>query len=50
MSEHKKEGLAQLASMLELYLHQEVPYPAQEVMSALPPSLREPFNLIAKVS
>ncbi|XP_034385427.1 histone-lysine N-methyltransferase SMYD3 isoform X1 [Cyclopterus lumpus] len=50
MSEHKKQGMAQLASMLELYLQQEVPYPAQEVMSALPPSLREPFSLIAKMT
>ncbi|XP_075966136.1 histone-lysine N-methyltransferase SMYD3 [Anarhichas minor] len=50
MSEHKKQGLAQLTSMLELYLQQEVPDLAQEVTSALPPSCREPFSLIAKVT
>ncbi|KAM6950245.1 histone-lysine N-methyltransferase SMYD3 [Lycodopsis pacificus] len=50
MSEHKKQGVAQLASMLELYLQQEVPDLAQEVTSALPPSCREPFSLIAKVT
>ncbi|XP_031702104.1 histone-lysine N-methyltransferase SMYD3 isoform X2 [Anarrhichthys ocellatus] len=50
MSEHKKQGVAQLTSMLELYLQQEVPDLAQEVTSALPPSCREPFSLIAKVT
>ncbi|KAK9542590.1 hypothetical protein VZT92_000437 [Zoarces viviparus] len=50
MSEHKKQGVAQLASMLELYLQQEVPDLAQEVTSALPPSCREPISLIAKVT
>ncbi|XP_029284610.1 histone-lysine N-methyltransferase SMYD3 isoform X2 [Cottoperca gobio] len=49
MSEQKKQGLSQLASMLELYLQQEVPDLAQEVTSALPPSCQEPFSLIAKV-
>lgn len=48
MSEQKKQGLTQLASMLELYLQQEVPDLAQE-MTALPPSCREPVSLIAKV-
>lgn len=43
MSEQKKHGLSQLASMLELYLQ-------QEVTSPLPPSCREPLTLIAKVS
>lgn len=50
MSEQKKQGLFQLASMLQLYLQQEVPDPAQEMTSALPPSCQEPLNLIAKVS
>ena len=49
MSEQKKQGLSQLASMLELYLQQEVPDLAQEITSALPPSCREPLTLIAKV-
>lgn len=47
MSEQKKQGLSQLASMLELYLQQEV---KQEMSSALPPSCREPLSLIAKVT
>ncbi|XP_034732899.1 histone-lysine N-methyltransferase SMYD3 [Etheostoma cragini] len=47
MSEQKKQGLSQLASMLELYLRQEVPDLAQEV---LPPSCREPLSLLAKVT
>ncbi|XP_027137114.1 histone-lysine N-methyltransferase SMYD3 [Larimichthys crocea] len=50
VSEQKKQGLSQLASMLELYLQQEVPDLAQEITSALPPSCREPLNLIAKVT
>ncbi|XP_035508322.1 histone-lysine N-methyltransferase SMYD3 [Morone saxatilis] len=50
MSEQKKQGLSQLASMLELYLQQEVPDLAQEMTSALPPSCREPLSLIAKVT
>ncbi|XP_070687221.1 histone-lysine N-methyltransferase SMYD3 isoform X1 [Pempheris klunzingeri] len=50
MSEQKKQGLAQLASMLELYLQQEVPDLAQEMTSALPPSCREPLSLLAKVT
>ncbi|KAI3377071.1 hypothetical protein L3Q82_000284 [Scortum barcoo] len=45
MSEQKKQGLSQLASMLELYLQQEV---KQEMSSVLPPSCREPLSLIAK--
>ncbi len=49
MSEQKKQGLSQLASMLELYLQQEVRDLAQEMTSALPPSCREPLSLIAKV-
>ncbi|KAM8894816.1 histone-lysine N-methyltransferase SMYD3 isoform 1-T1 [Spinachia spinachia] len=48
MSENKKHGLSQLASMLELYVQQEVP--DLEGASALPPSCREPFSLIAKVT
>uniref|UniRef100_A0A8C4DLR6 [histone H3]-lysine(4) N-trimethyltransferase n=1 Tax=Dicentrarchus labrax TaxID=13489 RepID=A0A8C4DLR6_DICLA len=50
MSEQKKQGLSQLASMLELYLQQGVPDHAQEMTSALPPSCREPLSLIAKVT
>ncbi|KAJ4947348.1 hypothetical protein JOQ06_009384 [Pogonophryne albipinna] len=46
MSEQKKQGLSQLASMLELYLQQEVS--DLEVTSALPPSCQEPLSLIAK--
>eukprot|EP00064_Thunnus_orientalis_P018700 superscaffoldBa00004392_g18806 len=49
MSEQKKQGLSQLASMLQLYLQQEVPDLAQGMTSALPPSCQEPLNLIAKV-
>lgn len=47
MSQQKKQGLSQLASMLELYLQQEVT--DLEVTSALPPSCQEPLSLIAKV-
>lgn len=43
MSEHKKEGLSQLAAMLEVYLQ-------QEVTPELPPSCRDLLTLIAKVS
>ncbi|XP_039985904.1 histone-lysine N-methyltransferase SMYD3 [Xiphias gladius] len=50
MSEQKKQGLYQLASMLELYLQQEAPDLAQEMISAMPPSCREPLSLIAKVT
>ncbi|XP_040020831.2 histone-lysine N-methyltransferase SMYD3 isoform X2 [Gasterosteus aculeatus] len=50
MSENKKQGLSQLASMLELYVQQEVPDLAQEGASALPPSCRDPLSLIAKVT
>lgn len=50
MPEKKKQGLSQLASMLELYLQQEVPDLLQEMGSALPPSCQEPLSLIAKVS
>ncbi|XP_059209043.1 histone-lysine N-methyltransferase SMYD3 [Centropristis striata] len=46
MCEQKKQGLSQLASMLELYLQQEV----QEMTSPLPPSCQEPLSLIAKVT
>ncbi|KAF3686282.1 hypothetical protein EXN66_Car001954 [Channa argus] len=49
MSEQKKQGLSQLASMLELYVQQEAPNLAQEMTSALPPSCRDPLSLIAKV-
>ncbi|XP_077941216.1 histone-lysine N-methyltransferase SMYD3 isoform X3 [Gasterosteus aculeatus] len=50
MSENKKQGLSQLASMLELYVQQEVPDLAQEGASALPPSCRDPLSLIAKLT
>nr|XP_046239789.1 histone-lysine N-methyltransferase SMYD3 [Scatophagus argus] len=50
VSEQKKQGLSQLASMLELYLQQEVPALAQQMTPALPPSCREPLSLIAKVT
>uniref|UniRef100_UPI0037E8168A histone-lysine N-methyltransferase SMYD3 n=1 Tax=Semicossyphus pulcher TaxID=241346 RepID=UPI0037E8168A len=50
MSEQKKQGLSQLASMLELYLLQEAPHLAQEMTSALPTSCQEPLSLIAKVT
>ncbi|KAM9410589.1 histone-lysine N-methyltransferase SMYD3 [Pholidichthys leucotaenia] len=49
MSEQKKESLSQLASMLELYLQQEVPDLTQETL-ALPPSCQEPLSIIAKVT
>lgn len=49
VSEQKKQGLSQLASMLELYLQREVHDLAQEMTSAPPPSCREPLTLIAKV-
>ena len=49
VSEQKKQGLSQLASMLELYLQQEAPDLMRE-MTSLPPSCREPLSLIAKVS
>ncbi|XP_047435772.1 histone-lysine N-methyltransferase SMYD3 [Mugil cephalus] len=50
MSEQKKQGLCQLASMLELYLQQEIPDMTQEMTPALPPSCREALSLIAKVT
>lgn len=43
MSEQKKQGLSQLAAMLEVYLQ-------QEVTPELPPSCRDLLTLIAKVS
>ncbi|XP_069030213.1 histone-lysine N-methyltransferase SMYD3 [Embiotoca jacksoni] len=49
MSEQKKQGLFQLASMLELYL-QEVPDLTHDMTSVLPPSCREALSLIAKVT
>ncbi|XP_068176097.1 histone-lysine N-methyltransferase SMYD3 isoform X2 [Antennarius striatus] len=48
VSEQKKQGLSQLASMLELYLQREIPDLSRA--SALPPSCREPLSLIAKVT
>ncbi|XP_054892310.1 histone-lysine N-methyltransferase SMYD3 [Poeciliopsis prolifica] len=51
MPEQKKEGLSQLAAMLELYVQQEGDSDlTQEVTSALPPSCRDPLSLIAKVT
>lgn len=43
MSEQKKEGLSQLAGMLEVFLQ-------QEGAPELPPSCRDLLTLIAKVS
>ncbi|KAM4744920.1 histone-lysine N-methyltransferase SMYD3 isoform 2-T2 [Anableps anableps] len=50
MSEQKKHGLSQLASMLELYVQQEDSGMTQEMTSALPPSCQDPLSLIAKVT
>uniref|UniRef100_A0A3Q3BAR3 [histone H3]-lysine(4) N-trimethyltransferase n=1 Tax=Kryptolebias marmoratus TaxID=37003 RepID=A0A3Q3BAR3_KRYMA len=50
MPEQKKEGLSQLASMLEAYTQQEVSNLTQEVTSALPSSCRDALSLIAKVT
>ncbi|XP_029986959.1 histone-lysine N-methyltransferase SMYD3 [Sphaeramia orbicularis] len=50
MSEQKKQGLSHLASMLQLYLQQEVPELALETPSALPPVCQDPLSLIAKVT
>uniref|UniRef100_A0A665V220 [histone H3]-lysine(4) N-trimethyltransferase n=1 Tax=Echeneis naucrates TaxID=173247 RepID=A0A665V220_ECHNA len=50
VSEQKKQGLSQLASMLELYLQEEIPDLAQEMTSALPSSCQTPLDLIAKVT
>ncbi|KAM6943616.1 histone-lysine N-methyltransferase SMYD3 [Xenentodon cancila] len=49
MSEQKKQGLSQLALMLELYIKEEVPDLMQEA-PALPPSCREALSVIAKVT
>ncbi|MEQ2219181.1 hypothetical protein XENOCAPTIV_013747, partial [Xenoophorus captivus] len=49
MSEQKKQGLSQLASILELYVQQEDSNLTQEMTSALPPSCQDPLSLIAKV-
>ncbi|KAJ0002217.1 hypothetical protein NQD34_002013 [Periophthalmus magnuspinnatus] len=48
MSEQKKEGLSQLASMLQLYLQQELPT-LDQASSSLPPSCRDPLCLMGKV-
>ncbi|XP_055363404.1 histone-lysine N-methyltransferase SMYD3 isoform X2 [Betta splendens] len=45
MSEQKKQGLSQLAAMLEVYLQQEA-----EGRASLPSSCRDPLSLIAKVT
>ncbi|KAM9765571.1 histone-lysine N-methyltransferase SMYD3 [Menidia menidia] len=50
MSEQKKQGLSQLASMLELYIQKEIPDLTQEVTSALPPSCRDALSFVAKVT
>lgn len=49
MSEQKKEGLSHLASMLQLYLQQELPA-LEQGSSAIPPSCRDPLSLMAKVT
>ncbi|XP_057707356.1 histone-lysine N-methyltransferase SMYD3 [Corythoichthys intestinalis] len=50
MSEQKTQGLSQLASMLEMYLQEEVPELALEMTSTLPQSCRRTLDLIAKVT
>uniref|UniRef100_A0A668A0T2 [histone H3]-lysine(4) N-trimethyltransferase n=1 Tax=Myripristis murdjan TaxID=586833 RepID=A0A668A0T2_9TELE len=50
MSPQKREGLSQLAAMLQLYLQQEVPNLTQEMTLVIPPSCQEPLSLIAKVT
>ncbi|XP_072320858.1 histone-lysine N-methyltransferase SMYD3 [Eucyclogobius newberryi] len=49
ISEQKKEGLSQLASMLQLYLQQEVPA-LDQVASSLPPFCQDPLCLMGKVT
>lgn len=49
VSEQKREGLSQLASMLQLYLQQEVPA-LDKVASSLPSSCRDPLSLMGKVT
>lgn len=49
LSERRKQGLSQLATMLKLYLHKEVPDLPQDTPS-LSPSCRDALSLIAKVS
>ncbi|KAK7913349.1 hypothetical protein WMY93_013560 [Mugilogobius chulae] len=49
LSEQKKEGLSQLASMLQLYLQQEIPS-LEQAWSSLPPSCQDPLSLMGKVT
>lgn len=49
VSEQKREGLSQLAFMLQLYLQKEVPA-LDQVSSSLPPSCRDPLSLMGKVT
>lgn len=50
MPEQKKEGLSELATMLELYMETEIPDLKQRMTSELPLSCREALSIIAKVS
>uniref|UniRef100_A0A8C6V5R6 [histone H3]-lysine(4) N-trimethyltransferase n=1 Tax=Neogobius melanostomus TaxID=47308 RepID=A0A8C6V5R6_9GOBI len=49
LCEQKREGLSQLASMLQLYLQEEVSA-LDQVVSSLPPSCQDPMSLMAKVT
>ncbi|XP_024152173.1 histone-lysine N-methyltransferase SMYD3 [Oryzias melastigma] len=50
MPEQKKEGLSELAAMLELYMQKEIPDLKQRMTSELPLSCRETLSIIAKVT
>ncbi|XP_078800711.1 histone-lysine N-methyltransferase SMYD3 isoform X2 [Oryzias latipes] len=50
MPEQKKEGLSELATMLELYMKTEIPDLKQRMTSELPLSCREALSIIAKVT
>ncbi|CAL8351884.1 unnamed protein product [Merluccius merluccius] len=50
MSEQKRQGLSQLADMLQIYLQREIPDLMKEMTSALPPSCQDPLSLLAKVA
>uniref|UniRef100_A0A8C7WM15 [histone H3]-lysine(4) N-trimethyltransferase n=1 Tax=Oryzias sinensis TaxID=183150 RepID=A0A8C7WM15_9TELE len=50
MPEQKKEGLSELATMLELYMETEIPDLKQRMTSELPLSCREALSIIAKVT
>uniref|UniRef100_A0A3P9IQ01 [histone H3]-lysine(4) N-trimethyltransferase n=1 Tax=Oryzias latipes TaxID=8090 RepID=A0A3P9IQ01_ORYLA len=50
MAEQKKEGLSELATMLELYMETEIPDLKKRMTSELPLSCREALSIIAKVT